>query len=386
MDRCDALIVGGGPAGSTCARELVRQGLDVVVLDQARFPRDKTCAGWITPQVVESLQLDLADYARHGTLQPLTGFDCGVLGGPLTTVRYPDAVSFGIRRSEFDHYLLQRCGARLALETPFANAVRQAGQWIVNEHWQTPLLIGAAGHFCPVAKLLGADVGRGEQAFVARETEFPMDRALALNSRVSATRGELLFCDDLAGYGWCLRKGNYLNVGLGRDTTTGLGDDLQRLLRWLVSTQRVPLQQWPRFRGHAYLAYNRSRRPLVADGCLLVGDAAGMACERSGEGIRPAVESALLAAVAVGEARGDYRATGLASYIALVEARFGPRQHHPLPTVGLPRAPRWRRAAGRWLVSTEPFLRHVVLDRFFLQRAASALHPAAGTLKPENFS
>ena len=118
----------------------------------------------------------------------------------------------------------------------------------------------------------------------------------------------------------------------------------------------------------------------------MVGDAAGMACERSGEGIRPAVESALLAAVAVGEARGDYRAAGLAPFTRLVEARFGPRQHHALPTATTRRTQPWRRAAGRWLVSTEPFLRHVVLDRFFLHRAASALHPAAGPSNSEHFS
>lgn len=385
MDRCDVLIVGGGPAGSTCARALVRQGLDVVVLDQARFPRDKTCAGWITPHVVESLELDLADYVRQATLQPLTGFNCGVLEGPVTTVRYPDAVSFGIRRCEFDHYLLQRSGARLALETPFTSATRTGGTWQVNGRWEASLLIGAGGHFCPVAKLLGANVGRAEQAFCAREIEFPMDRTLALTSRMSATRGELLFCEDLAGYGWCLRKGNYLNIGLGRETTTGLATDLQRLLRWLADTQRVPLQEWPRFRGHAYLAYTRSRRPLVAEGCLLVGDAAGMACPRSGEGIRPAIESGLLAAAAVRRARGDYRRASLAHYATLIEERFGHRHHHPLHATGPRSPPRWRQAAGRWLVSTEPFLRHVVLDRFFLQRAASALPPTDGALIPEHF-
>lgn len=383
MDRCDVLIVGGGPAGSTCARELVRQGLDVVVLDQARFPRDKTCAGWITPPVVESLQLDLADYARHATLQPFTGFDCSMLEGPVTTIRYPDAVSFGIRRSEFDHYLLRRCGARLALETPFASAERGNGHWVVNGRWQASLLIGAGGHFCPVAKRLGVDVGRAEQPFCAREAEFPMDRALALRSRMSATRGELLFCDDFAGYGWCLRKGNYLNIGLGRETTNGLATDLQRLQQWLTRTHRVPLREWPRFRGHAYLAYTRSRRPLVADGCLLVGDAAGMACPRSGEGIRPAIESGLLAATAVRMAQGNYRAPALTHYATLIEERFGCRHRQPLPAGGPRPAPRWRRAAGRWLVSTEPFLRHVVLDRFFLQRAASVLHPASDALMTE---
>ena len=52
MDRCDVLIVGGGPAGSSCAWRLVTAGLDVVVVDKANFPRDKVCAGWITPAVV----------------------------------------------------------------------------------------------------------------------------------------------------------------------------------------------------------------------------------------------------------------------------------------------------------------------------------------------
>jgi len=42
---CDALIVGGGPAGSTCARHLRHAGLDVLVVDRAAFPRDKVCAG-----------------------------------------------------------------------------------------------------------------------------------------------------------------------------------------------------------------------------------------------------------------------------------------------------------------------------------------------------
>jgi menaquinone-9 beta-reductase len=49
VETCDALIVGGGPAGSTCAWQLRQAGLDVVVIDKTRFPRDKVCAGWITP-------------------------------------------------------------------------------------------------------------------------------------------------------------------------------------------------------------------------------------------------------------------------------------------------------------------------------------------------
>ena len=59
MESCDVLIVGGGPAGSTCAWQLRQAGLDVLVMDKQTFPRDKVCAGWITPAVVESLELDL---------------------------------------------------------------------------------------------------------------------------------------------------------------------------------------------------------------------------------------------------------------------------------------------------------------------------------------
>jgi flavin-dependent dehydrogenase len=61
MDTCDVLIVGGGPAGSSCAWKLRDSGLDVLIMDRQRFPRDKVCGGWITPQVLEELAIDAAE-------------------------------------------------------------------------------------------------------------------------------------------------------------------------------------------------------------------------------------------------------------------------------------------------------------------------------------
>src|SRR3954464_11424697 len=113
MDHCDVLIVGGGPAGSSCARRLRQLGLDVLTMDRFAFPRDKVCAGWITPQVIEDLDLDCDDYRRGRTFQPITGFRTGIVGCPRTVdTRYSRPVSFGIRRCEFDQYLLERSGSR----------------------------------------------------------------------------------------------------------------------------------------------------------------------------------------------------------------------------------------------------------------------------------
>ena len=125
MDTCDVLIVGGGPAGSACAWALHRAGLDVVVMDRATFPRDKVCAGWITPQVVDALRLDTNEYRQGRTFQPFAGFRVGLVGADRTVeTRYDTAVSFGIRRCEFDEYLLRRSGARLTLGAPAAAIVR----------------------------------------------------------------------------------------------------------------------------------------------------------------------------------------------------------------------------------------------------------------------
>jgi flavin-dependent dehydrogenase len=371
MDSCDVLIVGGGPAGSTCAWQLVKAGLDVLVIDKRAFPRDKVCAGWVTPAVFESLQFDADDYAQGRVLQPIRGFRTGVIGGAAGETHYGRAVSFGIRRCEFDDYLLRRSRARLRLGEPVRSMVRESGAWLVNDEIRTPLVIGAGGHFCPVARALRGESGRSESIVAAQEIEFRFPAGERGACRIEQDVVQFYFCPDLKGYGWCFAKGEYFNIGLGREDSHELSRHVAQFREWLEGHCGIPHDLPGKFNGHAYMLYPASRRKPVDAGVLLIGDAAGLAYPRSGEGIRPAIESALMAAKVVLEAAGDYRSARLAPYVDRLTTRFGERGAQQDAAPWLP--PRLRQSLAAKLLATGWFARHVVIDRWFLHAEQRAV-------------
>jgi geranylgeranyl reductase family protein len=370
-DSCDVLIVGGGPAGSSCARVLKSAGLDVLVMDKSEFPRDKVCAGWITPQVVQELKLDVEDYARGRVLQPISSFVTGMGQRANAPVRYDKIVSYGIRRCEFDHYLLERSGARLRLGDTWKSMERVGDRWMVNGEISAALVIGAGGHFCPVARFLGAHLGKEEKAISAQEIEFEMNDSQAAQCAVSGDQPELYFCEDLKGYGWCFRKGNYLNVGLGREGNHRLAEQVQTFARGLAAQGRIPADLPGKFKGHAYLLYSHANRPVVDEGVMIIGDAAGLAYTQSGEGIRPAVESGLMAAATALAANRNYSRAQLAPYEASLRSRFGERGGAPALAF-LPAS--LRLSLARALMQTRWFARNVILDRWFLHAEQPALN------------
>lgn len=358
------LIVGGGPAGSACAWKLRRAGFPVVVRDRHAFPRDKVCAGWITPQVVEELELDLAAYAAGGrTLQPIRGFRVGIIDQGEVDATYDRVVSYGIRRCEFDDYLLRRSGAELLLGRPLRSLERRDEEWIVDDELRAPMLVGAGGHFCPVAQRLGAKLGQGEPIVAAQEAEIPLPAGESGECDVRPEVPEIFFTPDLKGYGWVFRKGNYVNIGLGRQDSHRIAEHVEEFVGFLRRRGRIGAGLAGKMRGHPYLLYGQAPRPLVGDGVVLVGDAAGLAYPRSGEGIRPAIESGFLAAQTIVAAGGRFGVDRLRPYAERIEARFGPRQ----PRGGLlDLLPDWSvQAAARVLMSSRTFARRVVMDRWF---------------------
>src|SRR5206468_1576307 len=163
-------------------------------------------------------------------------------------------------------------------------------------------------------------------------------------------------------------------VGMGRLDRQALTAHVAAFRDFLVSTRRVPADLPTRWNGHAYLLYEARRPRVVEDGALLVGDAAGLAYPASGEGIRPAVESGLMAAEAILAARGRHQREDLEPYRRALDARFGRRRARlrlPIPA-GL------AAAAGRRLFGTSWFTRRVVLDRWFLHAGEPALPIGGG--------
>lgn len=364
MVSCDILIVGGGPAGSSCAWGLRHSGLDVALIDRQAFPRDKVCGGWITPGVLTAREIDPADYGSGRTLQPISAFRTGCIGpGASRETDYGKPVSYGIRRREFDDYLLKRCAARVYEGVSLSRLERQDGGWLANGNIRARLVVGAGGNFCPVAHQLSNN--RAEIPVVAQETEFEMDARRQADCPVRGSTPELYFCPDMKGYGWCFRKGNFLNIGLGRADPHGLPEHVTGFLRYLTETRGLALEA-PRLRGHAYLLYGTSPRPMAGDGFLLTGDSAGLAYPQSGEGIRCAIESGLLAAECILKANGNYSESCLATYTRRIAERFGGTGNHWASRVG-GHLPEWmNRFAAARLLRTGWFVRHMVLDRWFL--------------------
>lgn len=336
MREADVLIVGGGPAGASCARELVKAGKRVIVLDKASFPRDKLCAGWVPPGLFSRIGIKPEEYPHGLRTYRVLHFRIKGFPLPLPTRQY------AIRRVEFDHWLLERSGAEVhrhrvrhiemsggesvaagetvsggesvidgesvaAGETVAGSESVAAGspkggssRFVVDGAYSAPYLVGAGGTGCPVARHAGhtrtADSG---SLIVTMEEEFYYPK------RKEACY--LRFFDTgLVGYSWYFPKADgYLTVGIG-----GKQAELRRrgeTIRdhWTAFARRLWQNGLVRNHdfapsGHSY--YLRSGELQRGyEHLYLVGDAAGLATVDMGEGIEPAVHSGYLAARAIVE-------------------------------------------------------------------------------------
>lgn len=315
----ETIVVGGGPAGSACARELRRRGQDVVVIDKAAFPRQKLCAGWVTEKALQDLELDPADYPH-----PILELDIRseVRGLPFALSWFPTpGPNFSIRRFEFDAWLLERSGAEV-IQHAVKSVRREGDLYVLDDQFFCRNLVGAGGTMCPVRREVFDEERRRSKQIATLEIEFEYP------DRKDDCR-LYFFKRGLMGYAWYVPKGDgFVNIGIGgkgnyfRRSNTKIHDHFKNFLQDLVKEGRLDAETAAgmKAKGHPYFLMS-DHGTTKRDRCFLIGDSAGLASVDLGEGIGPAVESGQMTAREIaGEGRYEKEAVTRYSFGGVTKA------------------------------------------------------------------
>src|ERR671933_539962 len=208
LERFDVIVVGAGPAGSTTAYRLARAGARVLVLERARFPRDKPCGGGLTERALRQLPFSV-DPVVEETVDTL---EARLRYGPRFERRSGSRLAVMTQRRRLDHFLAEQAvaaGAELR-EGARVTAVEGSAVRIGDEALEGEVLIGADGVNGIVGRSL--DLGRDHQHGVALEGNVSH---ADVDAGPYARRLVLEFGVVPGGYGWVFPKGDHANVGVG---------------------------------------------------------------------------------------------------------------------------------------------------------------------------
>ena len=315
-DEADVIVVGAGPAGSTTACYLAQAGLDVLLLEKSRFPREKVCGDGLTPRGVKALVgmgISVSEqdgWVRNKGLRVIgAGKRMELLWPELSS--YPD---YGLvrPRTDLDQMLARRAqqaGARLLEGVTVTGPVLDDRTGRVTGVTARPA--GTDGERAFTSRVVVAADGNSSRLSVAMGLRKRDDRPLgvAVRTYYRTPRHEDDYLESwldlwdsgrlLPGYGWIFGMGDGTsNVGLGLLNTSaafGRTDYHALLRRWLKGmpaewgfTEENRTQP---IRGAA-LPMGFNRTPHYFNGLLLAGDAGGMVNPFNGEGIAYAMESA----------------------------------------------------------------------------------------------
>ena len=289
----DVAVIGAGPAGSTAAYRLASAGRRVLLVDKARFPRDKPCGGGVTVRAARLLPFSIEPVVED----VIERVDCRLDFGPRFCRTAHAPLAYMTQRRRLDHFLLQRAAE--------AGAEVRVGVTVDVRTLDADVVIGADGCNGTSARELGLapDVVHG----VALEANYPHEDRYArtMTLEIASVPG---------GYGWIFPKGDHVNVGVGGWASEG--PRLREHLRRMCEAYGIDPASARDMRGYR-LPMRRPGAPLVRGNAAVIGDAAGLVDPFSGDGMYEAFLSAMLVAEAV--LAGD-----LASYAAAVERRISP--------------------------------------------------------------
>lgn len=293
----DAIIVGGGPAGSTCASILLKSGVHTLLLDGAIFPRVKLCAGWLSPPIWDILEISPKEY-------PLGLWEWNKVHLHFRGRNYAQkSHGYFIRRYEFDNFLLRRSKVQ-TIEGHHVKEIERdpEGDWIIDHQYRAKYLIGAGGSHCPVARTLFANRDNVQCGTQEREFEGNPDEIAACRAGKDG-EPEILLHDDMKGYSWNVPKGHWLNIGTGTKVAGEVLQSWGRARAFFEGSGTIPPASFPmldKMKGHGYTTFDpKHLAACQADNVFLVGDALGLAQPLTGEGILPSVLSGTLCAISI---------------------------------------------------------------------------------------
>jgi geranylgeranyl reductase family protein len=290
----DAVVVGGGPAGSAAALRLSRLGAHVLLLEKQRIGRDKPCGGGLTPRAQELLPAPIDDLV----LTRVDAVDLLGDGDEHIRMHLGNSRVLMVRRAAFDARLMETAcseGVHLHDREPVTSMRNdRAGVSVETTRatYRSHTLLLATGAEAPLRSSLRLNTGVDTLA-VALEIEGPATaRRLAPNRIVFDYRVP-------GGYAWVFPKGDIWNVGI-LSTRRDVGPRLRGMLMDFIARAGVAFDApvAVRVRGHRIPLHTTSRT-LARGRVALLGDAAGLADAFYGEGIAQALLSGRLAADAV---------------------------------------------------------------------------------------
>ncbi len=299
VERFDVLVVGAGPAGSAAAIHLARSGASVLLVDRARFPRDKPCGGGLTGRALKHLPCTIDPVVEHVVDRMVVRVAYGSKLG-----RRSDAplIEMTQRRWLDLHLAEQAAGAGADFRDGVAVGAIElddegVGARVGNTAVRASFLVGADGANGVVAKAAG--LGDGIVRGVALEGNVRW-RGLPRELYDRTAWVELGVVPG--GYGWVFPKGDHANLGVGGWMTEG--PNLRGQLDRLARAHDVDPAALESVRGHR-LPMRELGSPAARGRVLLVGDAAGLVDPLSGDGMYEAFVSARLATAAILEARPE---------------------------------------------------------------------------------
>jgi geranylgeranyl reductase family protein len=335
----EILVIGAGPGGAAAAWGLAQAGHDVLMVDRAEFPRDKTCGDGLTPMAVGTLRQMgvLAQVEEAGAVR----IDNVRIVGPFgieATMRFADfqpdsPYALVFPRFQFDDLLRRHAidGGAEHLGGVKVQALTRQGDRVVSVHG-----VSSGGEVEIRARHVVIAVGANmallqREGFITHKPRF-IRAARAYYDQVPATNSRYDFFFDsqlLPGYGWVFPVGaGRANVGVGilpvpwstrRPTNRLLEEFVARRSR--EGTLRGAALAGP-VKGYPLrIDYPATRS--AGDNWVIVGEAAGLANPVTGEGIDLAIESGMIAAEILSRDIRSGRPTHRAYQHALWD-RFGP--------------------------------------------------------------